>query len=69
MIGCWGNYVNYEVYGRIDYSGVSLLIFGRVFVENMFLKDESGIGYRYLLFLYELIVNLFVYIILVWVIN
>ncbi|NLS34697.1 prolipoprotein diacylglyceryl transferase [Mycoplasma agalactiae] len=69
VIGRWGNYANHEVYGRIDYSGASSLIFGRAFAENMFLKDESGTGYRYPLFLYESIVNLFAYIILVWVIN
>ncbi len=69
VIGRWGNYANHEVYGRIDYSGASSLIFGKAFAENMFLKDENGTGYRYPLFLYESIINLFAYIILVWVIN
>ncbi len=46
VIGRWGNYANYEVYGRIDYSGASSLIFGKAFAENMFLKDENGTGYR-----------------------
>lgn len=69
VIGRWGNYANHELYGKIDYDGSSVLIFGKTFASNMFIQDEFGIGYRYPLFLYEGLANLFGYLVLVWIIN
>ncbi|WP_406617095.1 prolipoprotein diacylglyceryl transferase [Mycoplasmopsis adleri] len=69
VIGRWGNYANHELYGKIDYDGSSVLIFGKTFAQNMYIQDQYGIGYRYPLFLYEGLANLFGYIVLVWIIN
>ncbi|WP_338822746.1 prolipoprotein diacylglyceryl transferase [Mycoplasmopsis felifaucium] len=69
VIGRWGNYANHELYGKIDYDGGAVLIFGKTFASNMFISDANGIGYRYPLFLYEGLANLFGYIVLVWIIN
>lgn len=75
VIGRWGNFANHELYGRIDWSGKSSLIFGHTFASNMYIKDSlsDSLGlpgaYRYPLFLYEGIANLIGYIIIVWVIN
>ncbi|MGZ9756358.1 prolipoprotein diacylglyceryl transferase [Mycoplasma sp. 4423] len=75
FIGRWGNYANHEVYGKIDWSGQSSLIFGKTFAQNMYISDaltnSMGLNgaYRYPLFLYEGLANLVGYILIVWVIN
>ncbi|MBW0599146.1 prolipoprotein diacylglyceryl transferase [Mycoplasma anatis] len=77
FIGRWGNYANHELYGRIDYSGQSSLIFGKSFAQNMYIIDilseslfgQGGAAYRYPLFLYEGIANIIGYIIIVWIFN
>ncbi|UUD35476.1 prolipoprotein diacylglyceryl transferase [Mycoplasmopsis caviae] len=69
VIGRWGNYANHEVYGKIDYTGASVEIWGRSFAQNMYISDSLGAHYRYPLFLYESLANLVGYIILVWIIN
>ncbi|MEE3928519.1 prolipoprotein diacylglyceryl transferase [Mycoplasmopsis ciconiae] len=75
FVGRFGNYANHEVYGKIDWSGNSVLIFGKSFATNMYISDSlsDSLGlegaYRYPLFLYEALFSLFGYIILVWVIN
>lgn len=75
FIGRWGNYANHELYGKVDWTGSSVLIFGRSFAQNMFISDSisqslNQVGlFRYPLFLYEGLANLFGYIVLVWVIN
>ncbi|AIA29363.1 prolipoprotein diacylglyceryl transferase [Mycoplasmopsis californica HAZ160_1] len=75
VIGRWGNYANHELYGKVDWDGSSVLIFGKSFAQNMFISDalsqklnQPGL-FRYPLFLYEGLINLAGYIILVWVIN
>ncbi|WP_406615468.1 prolipoprotein diacylglyceryl transferase [Mycoplasmopsis hyopharyngis] len=75
VIGRWGNFANHELYGKIDWTGKSSLIFGKTFASNMFITDELSTelglvgAYRYPLFLYEGIANLIGYIIIVWVVN
>ncbi|MGP1451708.1 MAG: prolipoprotein diacylglyceryl transferase [Metamycoplasmataceae bacterium] len=75
VVGRWGNYANHEVYGKIDWTGRSSLIFGKFFASNMYITDSlsQSLGlegaYRYPLFLYEGIANLIGYILIVWVIN
>ncbi|KKB26758.1 Prolipoprotein diacylglyceryl transferase [Mycoplasmopsis meleagridis] len=75
VIGRWGNYANHELYGKIDWDGSSVLIFGKSFASNMFISDSlsnsyNQIGlYRYPLFLYESLANLVGYILIVWVIG
>lgn len=77
FIGRWGNYANHEVYGKIDWSGQSVLIWGKQIARNMFLTDSTsdlllgpGIGaYRVPLFLYEGIATLTGYALIVWVFN
>ncbi|WP_027120834.1 prolipoprotein diacylglyceryl transferase [Mycoplasmopsis lipofaciens] len=71
VIGRWGNYANHELYGKIDYDGHSVKIFGHTFAQHMFLADDAAPGgaFRYPLFLYEGLANLVGYIILVWIIN
>ncbi|VEU71225.1 prolipoprotein diacylglyceryl transferase [Mycoplasmopsis glycophila] len=75
VAGRWGNYSNHEVYGKIDWTGASSLIFGKSFASNMFISDDYSelLGlkgaYRYPLFLYEGIANLIGYLIIVWVFN
>ncbi|QZE12084.1 prolipoprotein diacylglyceryl transferase [Mycoplasma sp. Ms02] len=77
VIGRWGNYANHEVYGQIDWTGKSVLIFGKNFASNMFITDsyskailnsDEG-AYRVPLFLYESLLNLVGYLIIVWVFN
>ncbi|MBU4689445.1 prolipoprotein diacylglyceryl transferase [Mycoplasma zalophidermidis] len=75
FIGRWGNYANHELYGKVDWDGSSVLIFGKNFAQNMFISDaysqslnQPGL-FRYPLFLYEGLANLFGYIVLVWIIN
>ncbi|TDV24092.1 prolipoprotein diacylglyceryl transferase [Mycoplasmopsis mustelae] len=75
FVGRWGNYANHEVYGKIDWSGNSVLVFGQSFASNMYisdaLTDQLGLAgaYRYPLFLYEGLANLIGYILIVWVVN
>ncbi|APJ38397.1 prolipoprotein diacylglyceryl transferase [Mycoplasmopsis pullorum] len=77
FIGRWGNFANHELYGKIDYSGKSSLIFGKSFAQHMFIVDSfseqlfgKGVGaYRYPLFLYEGFSTLTGYIIIVWIFN
>ncbi|ADE19813.1 prolipoprotein diacylglyceryl transferase [Mycoplasma crocodyli] len=77
VIGRWGNYGNHELYGKIDWTGKSSLVFGKSFAQNMFIVDsvsESILGknqgaYRYPLFLYEGLANLAGYLLIVWVFN
>ncbi|MCU4706884.1 prolipoprotein diacylglyceryl transferase [Mycoplasma sp. CSL7503-lung] len=75
FIGRFGNYANHEVYGKIDWTGASSLIWGKTFADNMYISDtvtnQLGIeaAYRYPLFLYEAIANLIGYLILVWIFN
>ncbi|BBU47509.1 prolipoprotein diacylglyceryl transferase [Mycoplasmopsis felis] len=75
FIGRWGNYANHEVYGKIDWTGSSVLIFGKGFAHNMFISDTytNSLGlhgaYRYPLFLYEGLANLVGYLLIVWVAN
>ncbi|QIW61992.1 prolipoprotein diacylglyceryl transferase [Mycoplasmopsis gallinacea] len=75
FVGRWGNYANHEVYGKIDWSGNSVLVFGQSFASNMYISDAytTSLGlegaYRYPLFLYEGIGNLVAYLIIVWVFN
>ncbi|TQC51286.1 prolipoprotein diacylglyceryl transferase [Mycoplasmopsis mucosicanis] len=75
VIGRWGNYANHEVYGKVDWSGSSVLIFGKNFAQNLFIKDHVSdalnVGglFRYPLFLYEGLANLFGYLMIVWVFN
>ncbi|WP_029608974.1 prolipoprotein diacylglyceryl transferase [Mycoplasma simbae] len=75
VIGRWGNYANHELYGKVDWDGSSVLIFGKTFAQNMFISDslsqslnQPGL-FRYPLFLYEGFANLTGYLLLVWVIN
>ncbi|ENY68905.1 Prolipoprotein diacylglyceryl transferase [Mycoplasmopsis bovigenitalium 51080] len=75
VIGRWGNYANHELYGKVDWDGSSVLIFGKTFAQNMFISDsisaelnQPGL-FRYPLFLYESLANLVGYLILVWTIN
>ncbi|QNM93680.1 prolipoprotein diacylglyceryl transferase [Mycoplasma sp. Pen4] len=73
FVGRFGNYSNHEVYGRIDWSGASVLPFGKTFADNMYISDDltNRLGlegaYRYPLFLYEGLANLFGYILIIWV--
>ncbi|MFA7703165.1 prolipoprotein diacylglyceryl transferase [Mycoplasmopsis synoviae] len=75
FVGRWGNYVNHEVYGKIDWDGHSVLIFGKDFARNMYISDtySASLGlqgaYRYPLFLYEALLNLTGYLLIVWVFN
>ncbi|EFF41659.1 prolipoprotein diacylglyceryl transferase [Mycoplasmopsis alligatoris] len=77
FVGRWGNYANHEVYGKIDWTGNSSLIFGKSFAQNMFIIDsfsEQLLGknqgaFRYPLFLYEGLANLVGYILIVWIFN
>ncbi|WP_027332705.1 prolipoprotein diacylglyceryl transferase [Mycoplasmopsis gallinarum] len=75
VIGRWGNYANHELYGKVDWSGNSVLIFGHNFAQNMFISDAVSDSYnqialyRYPLFLYEGLANLAGYLVLVWIIN
>ncbi|WP_029512595.1 prolipoprotein diacylglyceryl transferase [Mycoplasmopsis iners] len=75
VIGRWGNYANHELYGKVDWNGSSVLIFGKSFASNMYISDSvsdayNQIGlYRYPLFLYEGLANLVGYLIIVWVIG
>ncbi|WP_027121049.1 prolipoprotein diacylglyceryl transferase [Mycoplasma leonicaptivi] len=75
FIGRFGNYANHEVYGKIDWTGASVLPFGKTFADNMYISDAytDSLGlkaaYRYPLFLYEGLLNLFGYLVIVWVFN
>ncbi|UUM19133.1 prolipoprotein diacylglyceryl transferase [Mycoplasma sp. 1018B] len=75
VIGRWGNYANHELYGKVDWDGSSVLIFGKNFAQNLFISDAVSDSlnvsalYRYPLFLYESLANLVGYLIIVWVIN
>ncbi|RIV16529.1 prolipoprotein diacylglyceryl transferase [Mycoplasmopsis gallopavonis] len=75
VAGRWGNFSNHEVYGKIDWTGASSLIFGKAFASQMYIADNytNALGlegaYRYPLFLYEGIANLIGYLLIVWVFN
>ncbi|MCS4536532.1 prolipoprotein diacylglyceryl transferase [Mycoplasma sp. CSL7475-4] len=75
VIGRWGNYANHELYGKVDWDGSSVLIFGKTFAQNMFISDAYSASlnqpglFRYPLFLYEGLANLAGYLVLVWIIN
>ncbi|QGZ97412.1 prolipoprotein diacylglyceryl transferase [Mycoplasma sp. NEAQ87857] len=75
VIGRWGNFGNHELYGKIDWSGKSSLVFGHGFASHMFISDNysQALGlngaYRYPLFLYEGIANFVGYLTIVWIIN
>lgn len=75
VIGRWGNYANHEIFGKVDWTGRSVEIFGESFAQNFFINDaisdKYGVAglYRYPLFLYEGIANFTGYLIIVWVIN
>ncbi|VEU77997.1 prolipoprotein diacylglyceryl transferase [Mycoplasmopsis columbinasalis] len=75
VIGRWGNYANHELYGKVDFSGASVLAFGKTFAASMYISDSVSeamgvIGlYRYPLFLYEAIANLVGYLVIVWIFN
>ncbi|QBF34595.1 prolipoprotein diacylglyceryl transferase [Mycoplasmopsis phocirhinis] len=75
VIGRWGNYANHEVYGKVDWDGSSVLIFGKTFAQNLFISDAYSASlnqpglFRYPLFLYEGLANLAGYLVLVWIIN
>ncbi|SJZ45251.1 prolipoprotein diacylglyceryl transferase [Mycoplasmopsis verecunda] len=75
FVGRFGNYANHEVYGRIDWSGSSVLSLGETFARNMYISDDTtaALGltgaYRYPLFLYEGLANLIGYIVICWIIN
>ncbi|WBP83991.1 prolipoprotein diacylglyceryl transferase [Mycoplasmopsis edwardii] len=75
FIGRFGNYGNHEVYGKIDWTGASVIPLGRSFANNMYISDAytdqlnlEG-AYRYPLFLYEGLANLVGYLLIVWVFN
>ncbi|WP_025755179.1 prolipoprotein diacylglyceryl transferase [Mycoplasmopsis cricetuli] len=75
FVGRWGNFANHEVYGKIDWSGKSATSLGKIIADNLYISDSytdtlgiSG-AYRYPLFLYEGLANLFGYLIIVWVLN
>ena len=73
VIGRWGNFANHEVFGHVtSYSHVSWL--GNWIAQNMFFHatgDYPGLvdGYYIPLFLYESVINLFGWILLVWVLQ
>lgn len=75
FVGRFGNYGNHEVYGKIDWTGASSIIFGKSFADNMYIADAytDSLGlegaYRYPLFLYEGLANLVGYLIIVWIFN
>lgn len=77
FVGRWGNYANHEVYGKIDWTGASSLIFGKSFAQHMFIVDsysEQLLGpgqgaFRFPLFLYEGLLNILGYFLIVWVFN
>ncbi|WP_036452723.1 prolipoprotein diacylglyceryl transferase [Mycoplasma buteonis] len=75
FVGRWGNFSNHEVYGKIDWSGASSLMWGHTFASQMFISDsvseQLGLqgAYRYPLFLYEGLANLVGYLLIVWVLN
>ncbi|MEA4191355.1 prolipoprotein diacylglyceryl transferase [Mycoplasma sp. 2248] len=75
FVGRFGNYANHEVYGKIDWTGASVLVFGKSFASNMYISDSltASMGlegaYRYPLFLYEGLANLIGYILICWVVN
>lgn len=75
FVGRWGNFANHELYGKIDWSGKSSIIWSQVIADNMYISDSltdsmnlEG-AYRYPLFLYEGLANLFGFILIVWVFN
>ena len=66
-IGRWGNFDNHEVYGKIiDGSSLNWLTFIK---PRMLISDAQGAHYRIPLFFYESMINLAMYIILLWVIQ
>ncbi|MHA3786282.1 prolipoprotein diacylglyceryl transferase [Mycoplasma sp. Z244C] len=78
FVGRFGNYANHEVYGKIDWSGNSVISLGHTFASNMYISDKTSMdlgliypagAYRYPLFLYEGLANLVGYILLCWVFN
>ncbi|MCU9935189.1 prolipoprotein diacylglyceryl transferase [Mycoplasmopsis cynos] len=75
FLGRFGNYGNREVYGKIDWTGASSIIFGKSFANNLYISDSytDALGlkgaYRYPLFLYEGLANLVGYLLIVWVFN
>ncbi|UUD36333.1 prolipoprotein diacylglyceryl transferase [Mycoplasmopsis citelli] len=75
FVGRWGNFTNHEVYGKIDWDGSAVKAWGSVISSNMFIKDRysDALGlngaYRYPLFLYEGLANLFAYLVIVWIFN
>ncbi|MDZ7293435.1 prolipoprotein diacylglyceryl transferase [Mycoplasmopsis pulmonis] len=72
-IGRWGNFANHEVYGKIDPTGQSSLIFGEWLARHMFIynanESAASAAFRYPLFLYESISSIIGYIIIVWIIQ
>ena len=69
VIGRWGNFANHEVFGQLtSYDSISWL--GRWVSQNMwFSGGNEGAptsGYYVPLFLYESMINLFGWILLVW---
>ncbi|UUM19760.1 MULTISPECIES: prolipoprotein diacylglyceryl transferase [unclassified Mycoplasma] len=75
FVGRWGNFTNHEVYGKIDWDGSAVKVWGSVIANNMFISDQYSAklglngAYRYPLFLYEALANLFAYLVIVWIFN
>ncbi|OYD26614.1 prolipoprotein diacylglyceryl transferase [Mycoplasma testudineum] len=72
-IGRWGNYANHEVYGRIDTTGEYTLIWGEALARQMYIYNAADLAstaaLRIPLFLYESILSLVGYFVMVWIIN
>ncbi|VEU76260.1 prolipoprotein diacylglyceryl transferase [Mycoplasmopsis columboralis] len=75
FVGRWGNFANHELYGKVDWDGSAVLALGDTIAKNMFISDaySDSLGltglYRYPLFLYEGLANLFAYLVIVWIFN
>ena len=70
VIGRWGNFANHEVFGQLtSYHSISWL--GNWITQNMWFsggnEGAAVSGYYAPLFLYESMINLFGWILLVWV--
>ncbi|MDJ1645636.1 prolipoprotein diacylglyceryl transferase [Mycoplasma sp. M5725] len=75
VIGRFGNYANHEVYGSVIWDGSTINTWIESFARNMFISDSysDALGfaglYRQPLFLYEVLLSLAGWIILVWICN
>lgn len=75
VIGRFGNYANHEVYGSVIWNNGNVSSWIDSFARNMFISDtySDSLGftalYRQPLFLYEALLSLLGWIILVWICN